>query len=147
MEGELAEKFLQTFNIYHLYQFCYKIYKKKEGEVHRKYANLFSCIHLINTRSVLQEKEALFIRQWRDVLAARRDDNYLPHAQELVKLLEIIDERLKQASLFITFLNDLTRTAWKKLEGVIVGELQALRSSVVAVLQGILRKNQTKINC
>lgn len=108
--------------------------------IQQKYANLFSYIHLMNTRSVQQDKEEQFIRDWRKIVQDRKRINFTAHLQELIKLLEIIDEHIKQARLFIQFLNDITLARWERLENAILAELAEFRRKIEQIFRSILSK-------
>lgn len=54
--------------------------------------------------------------------------------------MEIIDDRVKQARMFVQFLSDITQTKWERLESVILGELIGFRSKIELILRGMLNK-------
>lgn len=70
----------------------------------------------------------------------RQKVNFAAHLQELIKLIEIIDDRVKQAKMFVQFLSDITQAKWERLESVILDELIGFRSKIEQILRGILNK-------
>ena len=70
----------------------------------------------------------------------RQKVSFAAHLQELIKLLEIIDERIKQAAQFVQFLRDLTLAKWDRLEDAILAELAGFRSKIEQALRSLLSK-------
>lgn len=70
----------------------------------------------------------------------RQKVSFAAHLQELIKLLEIIDERIKQAAQFVQFLRDLTLAKWDRLQDAILAELAGFRSKIEQALRSLLSK-------
>lgn len=66
--------------------------------------------------------------------------NFAAHLQELIKLLEILDDRAKQAKMFMQFLSDITQAKWERLERAILDELAGFRSKIEQILRATLNK-------
>ena len=70
----------------------------------------------------------------------RQKVSFAAHLQELIKLLEIIDERIKQAAQFVQFLRDLTLAKWDRLQDAILAELAGFREKIEQALRSLLSK-------
>lgn len=66
--------------------------------------------------------------------------NFAAHLQELIKLMEILDDRLKQARMFVQFLSDITQNEWERLESAILDELVGFRGKIEQILRGMMNK-------